>query len=118
MNTNRKLIWMLSRNPLLAPLFWNDAQDGSRPCRRFGTFLDLPAARDSALCAHEVSNVLGAGFLEKVYERALARELALRGLRVLCQVSFPVSYKGQLVGEYLADLVVEGRLVVSTEMRN
>ena len=62
--------------------------------------------------AYEVSNVLGTGFLEKVYERALARELTLRGLRVLRQVCFPVSYKGQLVGEYLADLVVEGRLVI------
>jgi GxxExxY protein len=34
--------------------------------------------------AYEVSNVLGAGFLEKVYERALIRELALRGLAVRC----------------------------------
>jgi GxxExxY protein len=62
--------------------------------------------------AYEVSNVLGAGFLEKVYERALTRELTFRGLRVFCQVCFPVSYKGQLVGEYLADLVVEDRLVI------
>ncbi|MGA2713092.1 MAG: GxxExxY protein [Bryobacteraceae bacterium] len=75
--------------------------------------IDLDVVAESVIgAAYEVSNVLGAGFLEKVYERALARELALRGLRVLCQVSFPVSYKGQLVGEYLADLVVEDRLVV------
>ncbi len=62
--------------------------------------------------AYEVSNVLGAGFLEKVYERALVRELALRGLGVKSQVSHSVSYKGYCVGEYLADLVVENQLLV------
>lgn len=62
--------------------------------------------------AFEVANVLGAGFLEKVYERALMRELALRGVSAKAQVSFPVSYKGQYVGEYLADLVVAEKLVV------
>ena len=38
--------------------------------------------------AYEVANVLGAGFLEKVYERALTRELALRGLTVRSQAPF------------------------------
>ena len=61
---------------------------------------------------YEVSNILGAGFLEKVYERALLKELVLRGMTVQSQVGFPVSYKGQCVGEYVADLVVEQRLVV------
>jgi GxxExxY protein len=56
--------------------------------------------------AYEVSNVLGAGFLEKVYERALSRELGLRGLKVEPQVGYPVLYKGQSVGEYVADLLV------------
>jgi GxxExxY protein len=62
--------------------------------------------------AFEVANVLGAGFLEKVYERVLIRELALGGVNAKAQVSFPVCYKGQHVGEYVADLVVEGRLIV------
>ena len=62
--------------------------------------------------AYEVSNTLGAGFLEKVYERALTKELALRGLGVKSQVSYPVVYKGQRVGEYVADLVVENRILV------
>jgi GxxExxY protein len=61
---------------------------------------------------YEVSNVLGVGFLEKVYERALVRELALRGLKAETQVHFAVSYKGQSIGEYVADLVVEGDLVL------
>ena len=62
--------------------------------------------------AFEISKVLGAGFLEKVYERALIRELVLRGVSVKAQASFPVCYKGQYVGEYVADLVVEGKLIV------
>ena len=62
--------------------------------------------------AFEVSRVLGAGFLETVYERALIRELALRGVSAKAQVSFPVCYKGQYLGEYLADLVVEDQLIV------
>jgi len=53
-----------------------------------------------------------AGFLEKVYERALLRELTLRGIRATTQASFAVSYKGQSVGVYLADLLVEEELVV------
>jgi GxxExxY protein len=61
--------------------------------------------------AFEISKVLGAGFLEKVYERALMYELVLRGLNVKAQVSFPVGYKGQSVGEYLADLVVQEKSV-------
>jgi len=62
--------------------------------------------------AYEVGNVLGCGFLEKVYERALLRELILRGLRARCQVSFPVIYKGMAVGDYLADVVVEDQVIV------
>lgn len=62
--------------------------------------------------AFEVSNTLGAGFLEKVYERALLRELRLQGLQVEPQPSFPVIYKGQEVGEYFADLLVGNTLVI------
>ena len=62
--------------------------------------------------AFEIANVLGAGFLEKVYERAMIRELALRGINAKPQVSFPVCYKGQYLGDYVADLVVEERLIV------
>src|SRR6266567_242737 len=60
----------------------------------------------------EVSNTLGAGFLEKVYERALTRELTLRGLRTRSQVSYPVVYKSERVGEYVADLLVEDLVLV------
>ncbi|MEN8780275.1 MAG: GxxExxY protein [Desulfobacterales bacterium] len=60
----------------------------------------------------EVNKVLGYGFLEKVYEKALMIELRGRGLRVENQVSLKVSYKGQIVGEYFADLLVEERVIV------
>jgi GxxExxY protein len=60
----------------------------------------------------EVSNTLGAGFLETVYERALLREFALRGIRAEAQASISVMYKGFCVGEYLPDLLVEESLVV------
>ena len=60
----------------------------------------------------EVSNTLGAGFLEKVYERALLKEFALRGISAVAQASFTVVYKGQSVGEYCTDILVEDVLVV------
>ena len=55
----------------------------------------------------EVSNTLDAGFLEKVYQRALLRELGLRGIKATAEASFPVIYKGHCVGEYFADILVE-----------
>ena len=60
----------------------------------------------------EVSNTLGAGFLEKVYERALLIELRTRGIRAKGQTSLTVSYKGQAVGGYFVDILVEDVLVV------
>lgn len=62
--------------------------------------------------AYEVANTLGCGFLEKVYERALAKELIQRGRAVAQQVPYSVMYKRALVGEYLADLIVDKKLVV------
>jgi GxxExxY protein len=73
----------------------------------------LDSLTENVLAAvFEVSNTLGAGFLEKVYERALLRELSLRGIRTATQVSFAVTYKGHSVGEYYADLLVEDVLVI------
>jgi GxxExxY protein len=63
-------------------------------------------------CAYTVANVLGSGFLEKVYENALAHELRKSGLRVDQQPSIPVLYDGMIVGDYFADLVIEGRILV------
>ena len=60
----------------------------------------------------EVSNVLGAGFLEKVYERALLHELSLRGIRATAQAPLTIRCKDQYIGEYYADLLIEDVLVV------
>jgi len=62
--------------------------------------------------AYEVSNVLGAGFLEKVHQRALLIELISRGIKATTEVALPVHYKGQLVGSYTPDLLVDDRLLV------
>ena len=65
--------------------------------------------------AFEVSNTLGCAFLEKVYENALAWELRSAGLGVLQQVPIRVLYREQTVGEYCADMVVEGAVLVETK---
>jgi GxxExxY protein len=62
--------------------------------------------------AFAVSNKLGCGFLEKVYENALAHELRKRGLRVEQQHPIPVHYDGVLVGDFIADLIVENSVIV------
>ncbi|HUI07293.1 MAG TPA: GxxExxY protein [Verrucomicrobiae bacterium] len=62
--------------------------------------------------AFEVHNVLGYGFLEKVYENALLVELAQRNSKVEAQRSLKVKYKGAVVGDYVADLVVDDQVVV------
>jgi GxxExxY protein len=60
----------------------------------------------------EVNRELGGGFLEKVYENALLVELAERGLEAGNQVPITVRYKGRVVGEYFADIVVENRVIL------
>ncbi len=62
--------------------------------------------------AFEVSNVLGTGFLEKVYENALNVELKLRGLKTFQQAPLKVYYKNELVGDYIADILVEDEILV------
>ncbi|VVB95627.1 PD-(D/E)XK nuclease superfamily protein [uncultured archaeon] len=66
-------------------------------------------------CAFEVSNVLGAGFLEKVYENALNIELNLRGLKSLQQAPLKVYYKNELVGDYIADILVENEIIIEVK---
>lgn len=55
-------------------------------------------------CAFQVSNTLGSGFLEKVYENSLAIELRKSGLSVKQQAPINVRYDATVVGEYFADL--------------
>ncbi len=59
----------------------------------------------------EVHGQLGPGFLEKVYEEALGHELRLRGVSCTTQAPILVSYKGKRVGYYVADVLVEGKVL-------
>ncbi len=61
--------------------------------------------------AFKVSNTLGSGFLEKVYENALAHELRRSGLHVAQQFPVKVMYDGMVAGEYIADLLVAGTVI-------
>ena len=63
-------------------------------------------------CAFTVLNTLGAGFLEKVYENALAHELRKAGFAVAQQRGVTVTYDGVVVGEYFVDLMIEDMLLV------
>ena len=63
-------------------------------------------------CAYKVGNELGYGFLEKVYENALRIELGNSGLNVEQQKSIKVEYSGEIVGDYIADLIIENELIV------
>jgi GxxExxY protein len=65
--------------------------------------------------AIEVHRHLGPGFLESVYEEALAKELGARDVPFRRQVPFGVSYKGDLVGEARLDLLVDSCLVVEVK---
>jgi GxxExxY protein len=62
--------------------------------------------------AMEVHRVLGPGFLEAVYQVALAHELTLRGIRFEQFKRLPVTYKDVLVGDYEADFVIEGKIIL------
>ena len=63
-------------------------------------------------CAFRVSNTLGCGFLEKVYENALAIDLKKDGLKVEQQKQVEVCYTNEVVGVYVADLLVEDAVLI------
>ncbi len=81
--------------------------------REDGPHKDITAAILKA--AFAVSNALGSGFLEKVYENALTLELRTMGLDVFQQVPVRILYRGQDVGEYCADMVVNRAVLVETK---
>jgi GxxExxY protein len=68
--------------------------------------------------AFEVSNILGHGFLEGVYRKALIHELCIRGLTVGEEIPFEVTYKEVVLGRYFCDLLVEGTVVVELKAVN
>lgn len=71
-----------------------------------------PLTHEIIGAAYQVHNVLGSGFLEKVYENALVVELQKRGLEVQQQYPIPVFYEDVQVGDYFADLWVAEQVIV------
>lgn len=67
-------------------------------------------------CAIKVSNGLGIGFLEKVYENALALELRRNGLQVEQQKRMAVHYEGWVVGDYTSDFLINSMVVVELKV--
>ena len=66
-------------------------------------------------CAMTVHSTLGPGFLESVYEKALAHELAKADLRTECQKPITVIYDGTVVGEFFADLFAEDTVMLENK---
>ena len=63
-------------------------------------------------CAYRVYNKMGFGFLESVYEKCLMIELKRAGLSAESQVPINVKYDGEVVGEFVADILVEGVVIL------
>ena len=63
-------------------------------------------------CAYRVYNKMGAGFLESVYEKCLIIELRKLGLLIEIQKAFNVFYEGELVGDFIADIIVNNTVIL------
>ena len=63
-------------------------------------------------CAYRVYNKMGFGFLESVYEKCLLLELGKSGLKAESQQPITVRYDGEVVGEFVADIIVENDIIV------
>lgn len=66
-------------------------------------------------CAIKVHKTLGPGFLESVYEKAVAHELSKAGLQVECQRPVKVTYDGIVVGDFVVDMLVSGAVLVENK---
>jgi len=74
--------------------------------------MDFEISRKVIGCAMRVHRVLGCGFLESVYENALAIELGSHGIPFQSQVKLQVQYQDVVIGKFYADLVVENKLLL------
>ncbi len=75
-------------------------------------FLLQPVTQHLIGVAFEIHNILGFGFLEKVYQRAMQVELQSRGVKVELEPKIQVQFKGVIVGDYAADLLVADKIIV------
>lgn len=82
-----------------------------------GFYLEHREITQAAIgAAFEVYNVLGYGFLEKVYQKAMQVELLRRGFQTELEARIQVTYKGAVVGDYQADLLVEKSVIVELKV--
>jgi GxxExxY protein len=86
-----------------SPISWDQVEDDQLTERIIG-------------CAFTVANSLGIGFLEKLYENALAIELREQGLNISRQRPISVRYRDIIVGEYTPDLLVQDRILVELKV--
>ena len=63
-------------------------------------------------CAYKVYNTMGFGFLESVYEKCLLIELKKAGLEAFAQKRITVKYEGEVVGDFIADILVENSIIL------
>jgi GxxExxY protein len=85
----------------------------SEESRNAGTLLRDSEITESIIAAAiAVHRELGPGFLESVYEQALAVEFAIRGIAFVGQQAIPLFYRDHQIGEHRLDFVVEGKIVV------
>lgn len=63
-------------------------------------------------CAFQVANELGPGFLESVYQKALMIVLQEQSIEARQQVALPVTFRGESIGEFYADVVVENKVIL------
>ena len=73
---------------------------------------DDPLTRRVIACAIEVHKRLGPGLLERLYTEAMVIEMRLASLRVEKNVRIPVEYKGNPIGEYIIDLLIEDSVIL------
>jgi GxxExxY protein len=71
-----------------------------------------PVTQQIIGAAFEVHNILGYGFLERVYQRAMQVELQSRSVKVELEPQIKVQFKGVIVGDYAADLLIEDKIIV------
>jgi len=69
-------------------------------------------------CAIAVHKELGAGYLEKVYERALCVEFQYQDISYVYQVPIPVFYRDKIVGDYIDDIIVKGKIILELKACN
>ena len=62
--------------------------------------------------AYTVHNILKFGFLESVYQKALKKELVSMGLKCECEKPLDVYYKGEIVGHFVTDILVEDSVII------